>query len=200
MDFLELEYAFVDVAMVTGEVPLVMPASHMFVILGPCNFQKLILDGNSPIFLRLGENMVQMSYTKFLLQSVDIDGNRLYMSPRGFGAVVRPVPLRDCTLGVNVDIGTEGVEVTASHENGAVRFVRVYDLDFRLTTAALNRQIKDYLVSADQASPNSILRLHRDFGSPRMPPGAFVFRPRPPVAIRRPAAAVVRRRPAAAIA
>lgn len=193
-----MEYSFVDAAMVAGEVPLVMPHSRSFELLGPCNCHKLIVDGSSPIFLALGENAQMLSFTKFFLQSVDNNGIRLYLSPRGFGAVVRPVPLRDCSLVVHVDIGTEGVEINAITENGAVVFRRVYELDCRLTTSALNREIKYYLVATDQASHNSTLILHRDFGAPRMPSNSLVFRPRPAVVLRRQAAAVVRRRPAAA--
>jgi hypothetical protein len=191
---MDMEYCFVSHSMALGEMPLIMPhaQTHQWNLLSPTNSYKVLVNQSSPIFLTSFADGEPPQWAKFEFRETNNDGVSIYVSPRGYGAVLRRIPYRNCKLKVEVRRKApprNWIEVSCQTETGESLFHKIFKPQERVTASQLNRKVKSRLVSEDRATDNSIFSLHWNFDSPCLKPGSLIWRPPRRVALRRPAAA-----------
>lgn len=188
---MDKEYSFVSHSMALGETPLIMPQARQWNLLSATNSFKVLVTPTSPIFLTFDDG----ARAKFEFDRINNDGVSIYVSPRGYGAVVRCIPYLHCKLKVEVRLMTgrapisDWVEVSCQTETGESLFHESFKPKERVTASQLNRKVKYQLVAEDRATDNSIFSLHWNFDSPCLKPASLIWRPPRRVAFRRPAAA-----------
>jgi hypothetical protein len=191
---MDMEYCFVSHSMALGEMPLIMPhaQTHQWNLLSPTNSYKVLVNQSSPIFLTSFADGEPPQWAKFEFRETNNDGVSIYVSPRGYGAVLRRIPYRNCKLKVEVRRKApprNWIEVSCQTETGESLFHQIFKTQEHVTASQLNRKVKSRLVSEDRATDNSIFSLHWNFDSPCLKPGSLIWRPPRRVALRRPAAA-----------
>ena len=202
---MDMEYSFVQHSMALGEIALIMPhaQTHQWNLLSPSNSFKVLVNQRSPIVLTFNDGAAPQ-WAKFEFCETNNDGASIYVSPRGYGAVLRRIPYRNCKLKVEVRRMTrkappsDCIEVSCQTETGETLFRKIFKPQERVTASQLNQEVKSSLVSEDRASDNSIFSLHWNFDSPCLKPGSLIWRPPRRVALRRPPRRVALRRPAEA--
>ena len=191
---MDKEYRFVSHSMALGEMPLIIPQTHQWILLSPSNSYKVLVDPTSPITLTF-EDGATPSKAKFEFRETNNDGVSIYVSRRGYGAVVRRIPYCNCKLKVEARLcsGTlppsDWLEVSCKTETGESLFFQVFYPQERVTASQLKQKVKDSLVSRGRASDNSIFSLHWNFDSPCLKPRSLIWHAPRRVALRRPAAA-----------
>ena len=179
MAYVQSEFGIVSWGMIVGTEPLVMPAATAWRPLTPSNSYKLIVNPESALFLTLPDDAAHGPVClKFEWRSTSNDAS-LYVSPRGYGAVVRKIPFSSCKLEVTVVEGVVDnvVDVACYMMTGEMLFHRNFNPGERVTASLLNRYVKYTLVDENRASHNSIFYLHWDRDLPAMNPNTLLWRP-----------------------
>lgn len=179
MAYVPSEYGIVSWGMIVGEEPLVMPAATAWRLLSPSNSYKMIVNPESPLFLSLPDDAAHGPVClKFDWRSSNNDGS-LYVSHRGYGAVVRKVPFSGCKLEVTVVDGIldNVVDVVCHTMTGEMLFHRNFQPGERVTAGLLNRYVEYSLVDESRASQNSVFFLHWDRDLPVISSNTLLWRP-----------------------
>lgn len=179
MAYVPSEYAIVSWGMIVGEEPLVMPAATAWKLLSPSNSYKLIVNPESPLFMSLPDDSPRGPVClKFDWRSTNNDGS-FYVSPRGYGAVVRKIPFSGCKLEVTIvdGVGDNVMDVVCHTMTGEMLFHRNFQSGERVTARLLNQYVKYSLVDENRASHNSVFTLHWDRDLPAMNSNTVLWRP-----------------------